>query len=140
MTEPGTTEHEELLSEYVDLWNGDFSKIDAASESISIREAAVPDGLIQGQSALKARIREVHTGFPDFENTVDDALIDEDTIMLEWTMSGTHEGEYGGIPPSHREMEIKGMTKLLIADEKVQEGRMYYSVQELLAQLGLSEE
>lgn len=140
MTETNTTEHGQLLDEYVDLWNGDLSKIDAASESIVIHEAPAPDGPIRGREALEERIREVHTGFPDFENTVDELLAGADTVMLEWTMSGTHEGEYGGIPPTNHSMEVRGMTKLVIADGEVQEGRMYYSGQELLTQLGLSAE
>ncbi len=136
MAETSTSEHEQLLSEYGELWNGDFSKGDAVSESVVIHE---PAGEIRGREDLEDRIREVRSGFPDFHITVDDMLVSDEVVMMEWTMTGTHEGEYRGIPPTDREMTVSGMSKFRITDNKVQEEWMYFDRQEMFDQLGLGE-
>jgi predicted ester cyclase len=60
--------------------------------------------------------------------------------MKEWTATGTHEGEFDGVPPTGREIEISGMAKDLIADGEVLEGRLYYDPAEMAEQLGLTGE
>jgi predicted ester cyclase len=60
--------------------------------------------------------------------------------MKEWTVTATHDGEYSGIPPTNREVEISGMAKILTENGKVVEDRLYYDLQEVFDQLGLTEE
>lgn len=43
-------------------------------------------------------------------------------------------------PPTNREIEIMGTDKILITDDKVQEHRIYYNLQEMFEQLGLTDE
>lgn len=136
MAETSTSQHEQLLSEYGELWNGDFSKGDTVSESVVIHEPAEE---IRGREELEDRIREVRSGFPDFHITVDDMLVSNEVVMMEWTMTGTHEGEYRGIPPTDREMTVSGMSKFRITDNKVQEEWMYFDRQEMFEQLGLGD-
>lgn len=55
-------------------------------------------------------------------------------------MTGTHEGEFNGIPPTGREVDQQGMEKLRLADNRVQEAHIYFDRQEMLTQLGVTEE
>ncbi|MDS0476835.1 ester cyclase [Natrinema sp. 1APR25-10V2] len=137
MAETTTSELESLMSDYTALWNGDFSKLDAVAESVDVYHHAAPDGEIHGREALEAFIREFHSGFPDFNITVDEWISSNGIVMKEWTMTGTHEGEFTGIPPTGHEIESTGMAKILVADGKVQEDRLYYNPQVTIEQLGL---
>lgn len=129
-----------LMNDYTVLWNGDFSKLDRVAESVSVYHHAAPDGVIHGREALEGFVSEFHTAFPDFHLTVDDWIHSDSVVMKEWTMTGTHEGEFNGIPPTGREIESTGMAKILITDSKVQEDRLYYNPQVMVEQLGLTEE
>jgi predicted ester cyclase len=62
----------------------------------------------------------------------------EEGIIEEWTATGTHKGEFNGIPPTQREVKFRGMGKILITDGKVQEHRLYYDSREMINQLGLT--
>ena len=60
--------------------------------------------------------------------------------MSEWLVTGTHDGEFNEIPPTGREIEMKTMGKLNIADGKIQKEWGYYDSQSLMAQLGVNDE
>lgn len=143
MAETSATEHEQVLNtyqDYEDLWNGDFSKVEVVAESFAFHSPGVPDGELHGREAFEAYLREVRSAFPDWQVVADDLLAGDGLIMKEWTVTGTHEGEYNGVPPTGHEIEINGMAKDIITDGKVQEGRLYYNSQDVAEQLGLIED
>lgn len=132
-----TTNVEQLVDDYEEVWNGDFSKLDVVSESVAVHDPAAPGGELHGRDEFEGYVRGIHEGFPDFRLELGDWIGREDVVMSQWTATGTHEGEFAGIPPTERPVEITGMVKLVIADGKVREGRIYWDRQEWLEQLGL---
>lgn len=140
MAETTTPEIESLMDDYTELWNGDFSKLDVVSESVAVYHHAAPGGEVHGREALEGFIRGFHSAFPDFQLAVDEWIGSDGIAMKEWTMTGTHEGEFNGIPPTGREIESTGMAKVLIADGNVQEDRLYYNPQVTYEQLGLADD
>jgi steroid delta-isomerase-like uncharacterized protein len=139
MAEPDTTDQERVMSDYTALWNGDFSKLDVVAESVEVHHHAAPGGVVRGREALEAFIREFHSAFPDFRITVDDWIGGDGVAMKEWTMTGTHEGRFNDIPPTGREIESRGMARVVIAEGRVQEDRLYYNPQLMAEQLGIAE-
>jgi steroid delta-isomerase-like uncharacterized protein len=143
MAETSGSEREQLLStydDYEDLWNGDRSKLSVVAESITFSSPGVPGGELHGREAFEAYLHEVRTAFPDWHVAVDDLLAGDGIVMKEWTATGTHDGEFDGVPPTGREVEISGMAKDVIADGKVQDGRLYYDPDDVAEQLGLTSE
>lgn len=139
MTEPSVPKHEQLTSDYVDLWNGDFSKLDVVSTSVTVHDPGAADGELHGRDAVETYIKELREGFPDFQITVEDTLTSDDLIMGEWTATGTHEGEFNDVPPTGNELDLTGMDKIRVADGTVQEHRIYYNLQEMFEQLGVTQ-
>lgn len=129
---------EEVMNDYEALWNGDFSKTDALAESVVVRSPTT--GEVQGREAVEQAIREMHAAFPDFHIATDEMLAGDDTVMLEWTITGTHEGEYMGSPPTGRELAVTGMAKITIEEGKIREDHIYSNLREILEQLGLTDE
>lgn len=113
-----TRDVEQLMSDYLDLWNGDYSKLEVVSESTALYHPNAPEEGIHGRDALEAHIRELYDAFPDHHLAIDDMLPSDEVVMTEWTMTGTHEGEYNGLPPTEREIELTGMGKTMIATAK----------------------
>ena len=116
MAKPSTADVESLMGDYTDLWNGDFSKLDVVAESVAVYHEAAPDGVVHGRDALESFIRAFHSAFPDFELSFDDWINTDGVAMKEWTMTGTHDGEFNGIPPTGQEIESRGMAKVLLDD------------------------
>ncbi|MFC6725048.1 ester cyclase [Halobium palmae] len=136
-----TAQSEELVRAYVDAWNEqNYSAIgDVVSESVVARNPTAPGGVVHGRDELEAFMRGVIASFPDFHVSVLETLADAERVMYEAKLTMTHEGEFDGIPPTGREVEVREMAAYRIADEEVQEYRVYFDLQEVLAQLGLSE-
>lgn len=131
-----TNEIDAVMSEYDALWNGDFSKTDSRAPSVTVYSPTA--GKVQGREDVEQLIRDMHAAFPNLQVTATDLLTGEDMLMGEWTMSGTHEGEFMGTPATGREVEVRGMSKILIEDGQVTEERVYSDPQEMMEQLGIT--
>lgn len=53
--------------------------------------------------------------------TVDDMLAEEDRVMVRWTFYGTQQGEFAGLPATHRKVRYGGVNIFRIADGKIVE-------------------
>ncbi|MCW2907127.1 MAG: ester cyclase [Actinomycetia bacterium] len=76
----------------------------------TIDEVVEPDVLIRtplpveatGAQALKEVFARLHRAFPDLHIAVEDAIAEGDKVACSNTVTGTHQGEYMGLPPTGR--------------------------------------
>lgn len=130
---------EQIVDDYADLLSGDSSKLDIVSESFTYYGPGMPEEGLQGRDAYGEFLLSHREAFPDLTVTVENGLVDGEVTMQEWMMVGTHKGEFNGLPPTGRVIEMNTMSKTLIADGKVQEVREYYDPQVFMDQLGAAE-
>lgn len=97
----------------------------------------LPSRDIHGSSGAKQYIATLRESFPDIHFTIDDQVCEGDTVVTRWTASGTHTGEFQGIPPTGRQGVISGVDIDRIADEKVVECWVSLDELGLLQQLGV---
>lgn len=144
-----TPDAEQLVTAYVAMWNDrNYAKIpELVSESFVMYDANAPAddipgpaGEVHGPDGLEMWMRAITTSFPDFQADVQEMLASDDRVMYEVTLSGTHEGEFAGIPPTGRDVELPAMESYRVADGAIQEHRTYYDRLEFLNQLGLTDE
>jgi steroid delta-isomerase-like uncharacterized protein len=57
---------------------------------------------IRGLKNLKQLLSEFYDAFPDNHMTLDDMVVEIDKVAVRYTITGTHKGEYKGIPPLTR--------------------------------------
>ena len=75
-------------------------------------------------------------GFPDVAIALEDLVAEGDRVVKRWVFSGTHRGEYAGIPPTGKRVTMRGITLYRLAGGKVKELYWNYDVFGLLQQLG----
>ena len=75
--------------------------------------------------------------FPDLHFTIDDQIAEGDMVVTRYTLTGTHKGEFNGIPPTEKRFTIKGIDIGRIANGKGVEGWGYADTLGLLQQLGV---
>jgi steroid delta-isomerase-like uncharacterized protein len=75
-------------------------------------------------------------GFPDVEIALEDLVAEGDKVAKRWIFRGTHTGEYAGIPPTGKQVTMRGITLYRLAGGKVTELYWNYDVFGLLQQLG----
>jgi len=137
MSESTTTSHEQFIDDYQTLWDGEYAKQDIVSESVEVHDPSQP-GPVEGREALVEHIRESRGSFSDLQIRTTELAADGDVVLWEWTMTGTNDGELQGMEPTGNEVDITGMSKLVLEDGQLEEEYMYYDVQELFSQLGLA--
>jgi steroid delta-isomerase-like uncharacterized protein len=131
---------QQLMSDYVDLLNGDDSKLNVLSQSYRYHSSGLPEEGIQGRDAYRDYIQTLHEAFPDIEYAITDMVASDEVVMSEWTVTGTHDGQFSGIPPTGRTIEMHTMAKEVIKDGQIQEEWGYTDTNELMAQLGVRDE
>src|SRR5215204_5188992 len=51
-----------------------------------------------------------HNAFPDWRSVLHDLLVQGDRVAYRWSTSGTHLGEWAGVPPTGLHMTTRGIT------------------------------
>ncbi len=51
----------------------------------------------------------MRTAFPDFKLTVEQLVADEENVAFAYTATGTHKGDFMGIAPTGKSINIRGM-------------------------------
>jgi steroid delta-isomerase-like uncharacterized protein len=75
--------------------------------------------------------------FPDMKASVQDVIAEGDKVALRYLMSGTHKGEFMGIPPTNRRLELTSICILRLADGKVAEMWVENNSLIMMMQLGV---
>jgi len=96
-----------------------------------------PDGDYEGHAAITENMADILAAFPDFEATVDDIVAEGDTVAMRVTLRGTHEGEFMGVEPTGRSVEIENMVFTRIEDGKITERWLRPDMFGLMSQLGV---
>jgi steroid delta-isomerase-like uncharacterized protein len=93
-------------------------------------------GEIRGADTIKGEVGYFHSAFPDFRWTVEDQVAEGDKVTTRYTLSGTHQGEFFGVPASGRRVEISGINIDRFEGGKLVEEWASYDLLGGLSQIG----
>lgn len=96
-----------------------------------------PAGRGTDLASYSAGIEDLFTAFPDFSTTTEDILVDVSAhkTAVRWRASGTHEGAFMGVAPTHRRITFTGIEILRIEEEQIVERWGEWDALDILAQL-----
>jgi steroid delta-isomerase-like uncharacterized protein len=77
------------------------------------------------------------SAFPDLQCVVEDQIAEGDKVVTRWTMTGTHSGDFLGVPASGKQVTVSGININRVVDGQIQEGWVVYDELGLLRQLGV---
>ncbi|MGF1478138.1 MAG: ester cyclase [Cyanophyceae cyanobacterium] len=75
-------------------------------------------------------------GFPDIQQTVEDVIAEGNRVVFRATLKGTHTGEFMGIPPTGKQVNVNGINLLRISQGKIVEWWYELNQLEVITQLG----
>ena len=91
-----------------------------------IDELHVPDFVyhnasrtIHGLESFKQYLSMLLTAFPDLHVTIEDMIGEGDRVVVRFTFRGTHQGDLRGIPPTGKQVAVRGIDILCAANGKV---------------------
>ncbi len=76
------------------------------------------------------------TAFPDWVEAVEDVIAEGDKVVVRVAGTGTHQGEFQGIPPTGRRVTANGMGIGRIVGGRIVEAWAAYDALGLMQQLG----
>jgi steroid delta-isomerase-like uncharacterized protein len=80
-----------------------------------------PPGMQRGLDGHKAIVRLFRAAFPDGDWSIEDLVAERDRVVARTRFTGTHRGDFFGIPASGCRVEVTGVHVMRIADGKVAE-------------------
>ena len=97
----------------------------------------VSSGPDAGAEAYAAAVAATHAAFPDLVVTVHDQVAEDDKVVTRWSATGTHTGDFAGVPATGRVITVSG-----IHIHRIRHGRLVEHWEELnllgvLRQLGV---
>lgn len=100
-----------------------------------VDHSAMP-GLPPGREGAEALFGTIRAAFPDHDAVVHDQLADGDRVWSRKTFTGTHEGEFLGVPGTGRQVTISIIDTVRVEDGKIVEHWNVVDLMGLLQQMG----
>ena len=75
----------------------------------------------QGSKAFKRALARFRTAFPDLQMTNEDMVAEGDKVWVRWSGLGTHQGEFGGVAPTGKQVTMLGVRTYRFSGGKVVE-------------------
>ena len=114
-----TKENESLIHRYFGeiLSQGNF----AAADELIDADVVFHPAEISGREEFLEYIGALRTAFPDLNFTVEDEVSDGEKGAGHFTMRGTHQGEFWGIPATGNAIETRGVDFFHISNNRIKE-------------------
>jgi steroid delta-isomerase-like uncharacterized protein len=114
---------------------GNLAVIDELIAEDFVDHSAMP-GLPPTRDGVRILFGALRAAFPDLAVRIDDQIAEGEKVVTRKTFSGTHRGEFMGVPASGNRVEFEVIDILTVRDEKIREHRLQFDQLSLLKQLG----
>jgi steroid delta-isomerase-like uncharacterized protein len=91
--------------------------------------------VVRGRRDFLDYVRTVRKAFPDFQNSIEQLVAEDDKVVARMTYTGTHQGELFGIAPTGRPVKYSGVAIFRVSDGKIVEGWVLGDLASLMQQL-----
>ncbi len=105
---------------FEEVWNqGRLEVLDELLSPAYINHTPSVGSPAPGPDGLKPIVAAMRRAFPDLHFAIEDVIVGPDAVVIRTTMTGTHDGDLFGIPPTHRKIRV-----MQIQIERVRGGRI----------------
>lgn len=114
---------------------GDLASLENLVAPDVVDHNPIPDQA-PGFEGFKQWLASARTSFPDLDGTVEDVIAEGDRVAARVTWRGTHRGEFVGVPPTNKPIEMSAYHHVRFADGRAVEWWGTADVFGVLQQLG----
>ena len=114
-------------------------QIDSAAQFVweDVVEQVPFPGQGPGLEGLKETLRGMRSAFPDLFFSVEEQIADGDKVLTRFEWTGTHRGEFVGIPATGHSVKVWGMVIDRLEDSRIKDTRIIMDMLGLMMQLGV---
>jgi len=122
---------------YEEVWNN--RNLEVVNELISPSHALqgpTAFGSSIGPEAYKRQVSRFLKAYPDLHWAIEDTIAETDKVVACWTLSGTHKGDFMGVPATNKKVCVGGITIHHIAGGKIMDSHSNWDALGMMQQLG----
>ena len=124
---------------YDEVWNK--RRLELVDEIISPSHALHDPNLTGsavGPEAYKRLVSRWVAGISDLRFTLEDMVGENEKLAVAWTISGTHKGEFMGVPPTNKKVTVDGITIHHFVNAKIMDSYVSWDALGMFRQLGVA--
>lgn len=106
------------------------------ADDVRLHDAVFP-GLSPGSQNVRNHIEACRRAFPDLKFTIDDTIAERNEVVIHWTARGTHNGDFLGMPPTHRHATVTGTSIYRLRANHIVEEWAHWNLMTMMQQLGV---
>lgn len=120
---------------YQEVSRGNLDFVDEALAEDFVEHEDIP-GVAPGRDGVKELFATLKQAFPDLLLRAEDTVAEGDRVVIRFRLTGTHEGEFLGIAPTGREVDVTGFDMVRVEGGKAVEHWGATDMLKLMEQLG----
>jgi steroid delta-isomerase-like uncharacterized protein len=101
-------------------------------------ELVATGDVYDGRDAVLAYYAQTRGAFPDQKNRIVSLRHADDAVIVEFELTGTHLGNYRGLPPTGRHYTCPMVAVFVFEEDRLVCERVYFDASTLLRQLGIA--
>jgi steroid delta-isomerase-like uncharacterized protein len=117
---PTSRRHESVIRRYFDeLFNE--GRVQLAPELLApdyVNHSAAP-GLSPGGEGVVVVVQALRRAFPDLHYTIEEIVVGKGAVAARTAVTGTHHGDYFGLPPTGRAFRVSQITIERFRDDRI---------------------
>ena len=98
---------------------------------------SAPPGLPPGIEGYRLKVSMFTNAFPDLHLSYSHHIVEDDMIAGRFTLTGTHQGDFAGIPATGKQISVTGHDQLRVRDGKIAEHWVEMDTLGMMQQLGV---
>lgn len=118
-------ENKAIVARYLEqAWgkgNWDVAE-EVVADDVVFHDQVREGGLPPGREGMREAMRRTSTGLPDFSMDVHDMIAEDDKVVIRWSSTGTHAGDFNGFPGTGRSVTLNSISIVRMEDGRIVEG------------------
>lgn len=121
-------------------YQGNMDVVDEIVAEDFVDHGGFPGLPHKGRESIRALFGASHTGFTGFHMTVDDMIGEGERVVARIRVSGTQTGEFVGIPPTNKSIEVNAIDIFEFRDGEITQSWEVADRAGMMQRLGLAQE
>jgi len=127
-----------IIEEYyrkMDALKGDYSKMkEVFNDEMTFHFPGIPAPLNVEQ--FQGPAQGIYAGFSDFNHSIEDVIVDGNKVACRVSITGTHNGDFQGIPASNKSIAVGAITIFRVENKRLSEHWISVDLLGIMTQIG----
>ena len=137
-----TSDVERMLDDWATAWssaeNSDPARVLALFADDCVFEDVTFGVVARGKDELRSFVQGAFAAIPDFQYRLTSRFVDGQWAAIEWVMSGTHTGDFPGMPATGKRFSsVRGSSILELEAGKIRRRSDYWDAATFMKRVGL---